>query len=220
MHGKQEKGRKTWDARAMGLAVNAVRSKEMGYIKASKIYKVPGSTLVDYVKSDKPIEVLTATKLGRRPALSNEIENLLVTYCLDMEKQFYGLRASDIRRLAFQLAIQNGLQHPFSMTKSSAGKKWQKGFLKRHPELSFRKPQGVSAARIKGASLIAEIKLNPARLFNVDETGITTVQHKHSKVLSLRGKRQVGALTTSERGALVTVVTCMSATEIYVPPVY
>ncbi|XP_050306291.1 uncharacterized protein LOC126743304 [Anthonomus grandis grandis] len=127
-----------------------------------------------------------------------------------MEKRFYALRASDIIRLAFQLAIQNGLQHPFFMMKSSAGKKWQKGFLKRHPKLSFRKPQGVSAARIKWFT-----RENCAAFF--DDIGITTVQHKHSRVLSLRGKRKVEALTTSETGALVTVVTCMSATGIYVP---
>ena len=225
------KKRKSWDAKAMELAVNAVKSKEMGYLKASIIYKVPRSTLVDYVKSNKAIDILTTTKLGRKPALSDELENMLVTYCLDMEKRFYGLTASDIRRLAFQLAIRNGLRHPFSVGKSSAGKKWQRGFLKRHPQLSFRKPQGISAARVKGFTqencaaffdlleqALQKINLNPARLFNVDETGITTVQHKHSRVLSLRGKRQVGALKASERGALVTVVTCMNATGMYVPP--
>lgn len=112
MNGQQNqiklKKRKSWDAKAMGLAVNAVKSKEMGYLKASKFYRVPRSTVVDYVKSGKAVDILTVTKLGQEPALSDELENLLVTYCLDMEKRFYGLTASDIRRLAFQLAIRNG----------------------------------------------------------------------------------------------------------------
>jgi hypothetical protein len=43
----------------------------------------------------------------------------------------------------------------------------------------------------------------------VDETGITVVQHKAVKVISLKGKRQVARLSSAERGALVTVVTCM-----------
>jgi hypothetical protein len=45
----------------------------------------------------------------------------------------------------------------------------------------------------------------------VDETGITVVQHKTSKVISLKGKRQVPSLSSAERGALVTVVTRMGA---------
>lgn len=42
MNGQQNqiklKKRKSWNAKAMELAVNAVKSKEMGYLKASKAY--------------------------------------------------------------------------------------------------------------------------------------------------------------------------------------
>ena len=40
------------------------------------------------------------------------------------------------------------------------------------------------------------------RIFGVDETGITTVQHRHSKVVSMRGKKEVASLTLAERGSL------------------
>ena len=33
------------------------------------------------------------------------------------------------------------------------------------------------------------IKHNPARLYNCDKTGITIVQHKHTKILGLKGVR-------------------------------
>jgi hypothetical protein len=33
------------------------------------------------------------------------------------------------------------------------------------------------------------IQHNPARLYNCDETGITTAQHKHTNILGLKGKR-------------------------------
>jgi hypothetical protein len=49
----------------------------------------------------------------------------------------------------FQLAIINGLKHPFKQEKSAAGKKWFRSFLKRLPELSLRSPDGISAARVK-----------------------------------------------------------------------
>ena len=34
-------------------------------------------------------------------------------------------------------------------------------------------------------------KFTPDRIYNVDETGVTTVPNKPSKVLSLKGKKQV-----------------------------
>jgi hypothetical protein len=54
------------------------------------------------------------------------------------------------------------------------------------------------------------IKHNPARLQNCNETELTIVQHKHTKILGLKGKRQISSLQSAERGSLVAVVTCMS----------
>jgi len=62
------------------------------------------------------------------------------------------------------------------------------------------------------------IQHNPARLYNSDETGITIVQHRHTKILILKGKRQITSLQSAERGCLVTVVTCMSPIGTFIPP--
>jgi hypothetical protein len=43
------------------------------------------------------------------------------------------------------------------------------------------------------------------KIFNLDETRITTVQHRHSKFVSMRGKKDVESLTSAERGNLITV---------------
>lgn len=58
----------------------------------------------------------------------------------------------------------------------------------------------------------------PHRVFNVDETGLLTVQTKSSKVLALKGRRQVGSLTSAERGVLSTFVVCVSAGGTFIPP--
>jgi hypothetical protein len=50
------------------------------------------------------------------------------------------------------------------------------------------------------------IQHNPARFYNCDETGITIVQHQHTKILGLKGKRQMFSLHSVERGSLVSVV--------------
>jgi len=62
------------------------------------------------------------------------------------------------------------------------------------------------------------IQHNPARLYNCDETGIKIVQHKGTKILALKGKRQITSLQSTERGSLVTVVTCMSPIGPFIPP--
>jgi len=61
-------------------------------------------------------------------------------------------------------------------------------------------------------------KFGAMNIFNMDETSLSTVQESHNKVLALKGKHQVGALTSRERGQSATCVMCVSASGFYVPP--
>jgi hypothetical protein len=69
-------------------------------------------------------------------------------------------------------------------------------------------PKAISAVRVKGftSENVARIfdiyeselrKVNHPvhRIFNADETGIINVQHRNSKVVSMRGKKEVAFLT-------------------------
>jgi len=62
--------------------------------------------------------------------------------------------------------------------------------------------------------------LDGSRIFNVDESGMKTVQQKHAKVLALKGKKQVGAMTSLERGKNITVVCAANACGYFLPPVF
>ena len=62
------------------------------------------------------------------------------------------------------------------------------------------------------------IQHNPARLYNFDAIGITIVQHKHMKILGLKGKRQISSVQSAERGSLVTVDKSVSPTGHFIPP--
>jgi len=59
---------------------------------------------------------------------------------------------------------------------------------------------------------------NPPRLYNCDETCITIVQRKHTKISGLKGKRQISSVQSADRGSLVTVVTYLSPTGHFIPP--
>ncbi|XP_025414245.1 uncharacterized protein LOC112686259 [Sipha flava] len=137
----------------------------------------------------------------------------------------------DFRKLAFQLAEQNGCSHRFNKANRMAGQDWMNGFLLRHPDLSLRKPEATSGARAMGfnkvtytqffnllTGYIDKYKLNANRIYNCDETGITVNPKGQSKVLATKGKRQVGILTSAERGETVTAVICFSASDAYVSP--
>jgi DDE superfamily endonuclease. len=61
------------------------------------------------------------------------------------------------------------------------------------------------------------IQHNLASLYNLNESSITSVQHKHTKILGLKGKCQISSLQSTEQGSLVTVVTCRSPMGHFIP---
>ena len=63
------------------------------------------------------------------------------------------------------------------------------------------------------------LAIDPSRIYNVDETGISTVA-RLSKILAKRGKARVAVATSGERGTNTTVICCISATGSFVPPMF
>ncbi|XP_076805955.1 uncharacterized protein LOC143449578 [Clavelina lepadiformis] len=216
----------------MTIAIRAVNEKRMGYHKASKEYGVPKTTLKRRVQGDNVNATGSKKGLGRfHSTFSEAQEKELVSHVLELERQFFGVTRKHLQSLAFELAEKNQIKHRFNMEKRLAGADWVSGFLQRNPQLSLRTPEPTSAARARGFNrvsvgkffaLLGEVMnlhhFKHHNVFNVDKTGITTVQTKQSKVLALKGKKQVGSITSAERGTLCTAVICMSAGGSYVPP--
>lgn len=72
-------------------------------------------------------------------------------------------------------------------------------FQKRNPDLSMRKPKPTSAARASGfnqvvvnqffdllTDVVTKYKFTPNRIFNVDETGMTTVPKSMPQIISTK----------------------------------
>lgn len=221
---------KKWNAENMIKAITALREKSMGLRRAVKAFKVPQTTLQRFVHSDMSPEDCVSLKVGRKPVLPDNIEKQLVEYLVEMDNRFYGLTRLDVKRMAYQLAQRNNIQHPFSS--NAAGRAWFDLFIRRHKnKITIHKPIGTSFSRANGFNKEAIDKFfdmlqteydkhsfSADRVYNVDETGLTVVQSKIPHVVGLKGKRQVGAITAAERGSLVTVVCCMSAGGTFIPP--
>jgi len=230
---KRTSSRQNWDEAAMASAVEAVNKGDMGIKNASRVFNVPKTTLRRRVRGkNKRVSGSRKDLGGRAPVLSEEAEQDLVAYIIQMEEMFFGLTMEDVRRLAYQLAERNGMLPP-NDSRDSFGQDWLKGFLKRHPEITPRTPEATSAARARGfnreivrqffdmyETVIDKYQFLPQNIYNVDETGITTVQGNAGKVLAMKGRRQVGCLTSGERGQLVTVVVCMNVTGSFIPPLF
>lgn len=211
----------------MRQAIAAISGGETSYEAAYREFNIPRGTLHRRVKNEK-----SEKGLGRfKPVFTPEHEETLKKHILNLEKRLFGLTFADFQTLAFQYAEKNGIIHPFNKEVGMAGRDWVYGYLKRHPTLSFRQPENKSFARAAAfnkpnvaaifellGELIDKYHFPASRIFNTDETGITTVPNKPPKILSLKGKKQVGVLTSAERGSLVSVEVCFSASGQYIPP--
>jgi len=69
------------------------------------------------------------------------------------ERKFFGLTMTDVMRLAYQLAVRNGIKNQFCKRNAKAGRKWLKNFLCRHPHISVRIPEGQSPLGARGFTL-------------------------------------------------------------------
>lgn len=104
------------------------------------------------------------------------------------------------------------------------------GFMKRQPSLSIWCPQATSLTRNTSfnrhnVSLfydnLANVldKFEGKDIWNMDGTGVTTVQEPEN-VVAGRGVRQVVAVTSGERGTLVTVACAGNALGNMIPPTF
>ena len=170
--------------------------------------------------------------LGRfRVTLPQEFEDELVSYALDLQKRFYGLTPKELCHLAYDLAVREKIKHQFSDVKERAGRKWLNGFLSRHPELSVRQPEPTSMSRAVGFNkpqvqrffelVRSEFEkhaiVSSDQIYNMDESGLTAV-HRPGPVIAKKGQKQVGRITSGERGKTVTIICTMNASGSYVPP--
>lgn len=97
--------------------------------------------------------------------------------------------------------------------------------------MSLRKPEATSLARSTAfnkanvAIVFTNFKkalekipgITPFQIWNCDETGISTV-HVPPKILATKGLKQVGSITSGERGTNVTMIAAINAGVGFIPP--
>ena len=186
------------------------------------------------MKKTKAEQEITAVGYyGNRKIFNDQAEAELCDYLKKSARMYFGLTPVEVRNLAFQIASKNNINMPHSwLEKSLAGEEWLHSFLKRHKDLTIRTPEATSIGRAasfnqenvtrfyENLKIVRERHNFEAKdIYNVDETGCTTVQ-KPAKVIAETGVKQVGAITSSERGQLVTICRAVNAVGHAVPPLF
>ena len=139
---------------------------------------------------------------------------------LEMVAMGFGLSREDIMRLGYVIAERSGREHPFH--DGMAGRGWFDAFRARHPPSYSRalcgNPEMIQDFFAQLGAIYARLNLlsKPMQIYNVDETGVTIV-HKVGKVVAEVGRR-VWSITSAEKGKTHTVLSCVSASGVSLPP--
>nr|CAI5860219.1 unnamed protein product [Callosobruchus analis] len=133
---------------------------------------------------------------------SEHQEHTLASYLMRCAEIYFGLSIKEVRKLAVELAIKYSMKAPPSWIENKmAGEEWFRSFVKRNPELSVRVAEATSLSRATSFNrhnvnafydnlqiVMDHDHFEPQDIYNVDETGITTVQ-KPGRVVARRGTR-------------------------------
>ena len=154
-----------------------------------------------------------------------DVKTGLAEYALNVSRLYYGMTPRDLRQLAFQFCVANKIEVPEIWKENeSAVCDWLSGILRRNPNLSIRTPEATSLARATAfnrnsvAQFISNLRTvmrqceSPSLevIYNMDETGVTTVQ-RPTKIVTEKGVKQIGKMTPGERGELVTLACKVNA---------
>lgn len=206
-------------------AIEKIRTNEMSYGAASKMYNVPKTTLHNRMRN--PV----CCPKGATTTLTKDQETELAEWILlhadfgdPRTKQDIILAAAEIARLDADQSFKNG-------TPTSG---WYDGFMKRHPSCRERTPQGISKAsaintRDDFAGLWRniysyfertnqlELLNRPELWWNADETCFEKDKIP-KKVIARRGAKRVSRREMGPPKANTTVTYAFSASGDHVDP--
>lgn len=201
--------------------------------QAALMYNVNFMTLSRFIRKQKEGLPVHVGYKKPRQLFNDDQEKELGEYIEFSSTIYFGLSTKEIRSLAFECARRNNIDVPANWNDTNmASCDWLAGFSKRHSRLSIRKPEVTSLPRATSfnrhnvseffgnlSKLYDKYEFHSKDVWNVNERGIATAQRR-GKIVTTKGVKQVGALTSRERGELVTLPLAVNAQGNSVPPLF
>lgn len=152
----------------------------------------------------------------------------LINYISDIDKRAFGLTKIQCKKLVFDFAEHNNIPHSFNRETKMTGDDWLANYMSKY-KFSLREPEATSIMAFNKNNiqsffttlkeLCLKYKFNACQIFNIDESGVSTVPTKLPKVIiSPFCSRRLAKIVSGERGKNITVVYGMSAIGVFVPP--
>ncbi|XP_033231508.1 uncharacterized protein LOC117182522, partial [Belonocnema kinseyi] len=174
------------------------------------------------------------THIPSNMVFSPSQEKVLVEYILKCVNHYYGLSINELKELAYQFAVKLKVDYPECWNENSkAGRMWYRGFMKRNNMLTLRTPEQTSMNRVKAfckanvdtfflklGQLLDKHHFDSTSIYNMDESGFSTVPTKIGKVIALKEARRVDQLEAAERGTMITMALSVSASGKFIPPFF
>ena len=139
--------RKLWSEESMEAATKDVKSENMTIREASKLYNVPFENLRRHVNGS----VIPGCRPGPARVLTEQEEECLASYLIQMAQMGFGVSSETVMCLAFKIVNTTRQKHLFRDQK--AGCAWFSGFRRRHPKLSIHSPLPLSYCRAQCANV-------------------------------------------------------------------
>lgn len=234
---KQNIKRASFDGDKIETAVRLLKEKKFSLHGASKHFQIPRTSLrryYSYVMKEGTSVKDIRKNLAVKRIFDDEQERMLVNYIKEAAILQFGLTLKEVKKLAYQFAKANQIKYPTKWDSDKmAGEYWLRLFRKRFKnEISLRKPEATSLARssafnkhtvaltfnnYKKALSQCPSDIQAADIWNIDETGLSTV-HVPPKILAPTGVKQLGSVTSAERGNTVTMIAACNAGGGFIPP--
>ncbi|XP_022826400.1 uncharacterized protein LOC111356328 [Spodoptera litura] len=209
-------------------AVTAIAKGEITINKASNVFSIPKSTLHNKLTNKVPLQ----RKMGPPSELTVDEEAKIAEWIVNKAKLGFPMHPEEVFDTVENFLTANNRKSKF--TGNRPGKKWLKLFLNRHPEITKRNAEVISKGRAAVTEsairawfkeldqfLIEEdaldIKNNPSRIFNADETGVMTCP-KTGIILGPKNYRNTYEIASGKEKESITVLCTFAADGKDVPP--
>lgn len=217
---------KQYDEINLKLAVNEVKAGKMSSRTAQTIYSVPYRTISRHVKNLTE-EKKELNKRGPPFVLTASEENDIANWLVECSKRGDPKSKDDLIYVAGDIRKLRDSSSSPNFTNYYPTPQFVKGFLERHPFLSFRTPEHVTQA----AALVSEERISnfftklrefidensygeildrPEAWLNIDETSFS-LGPKSDKVLAEKGSRTVYQVESGPSKSNITVTYCFNA---------